>query len=131
MTVVYNTNFTHNANSYLTLAIETAAREVFGAGNVVLADNRSLAPIAASGLHDVLICIDGQRLHESLLRRVRPSFGTLIMWQFEDPFMQEYNLHTHRCSTTSSPTIRPALRPMAARDTICRWRRANACISAR
>ena len=48
MTVIYNSNFTHNPNSYLTLAVLDAAREQFGAENVVLADNRSLAPIAAS-----------------------------------------------------------------------------------
>jgi glycosyltransferase involved in cell wall biosynthesis len=92
MTVVYNTNFTHNPNSYLTLAIHDAAVHLFGATNVVLADNRSLAPIAASGVHDTLICIDGQRLQESLLRRVRPAFRTVIMWLFEDPFMLDYNI---------------------------------------
>ncbi len=92
MTVIYNTNFTHNPNSYLTLAVLDAAKALFGAQNVVLADNRSLAPIAAAGLHDVLICIDGQRLHEALLRRVRRSFRTVILWLFEDPFMLEYNL---------------------------------------
>ena len=92
MTVLYNTNYTHNPNSYLTLAVLDAAREVFGDGNVVLADNRSLAPLAASGAHDVLICLDGQRLHEGLLRRVRHAFGCVALWQFEDPFMLDYNL---------------------------------------
>ena len=92
MTVIYNTNFTHNPNAYLSLAIEDAARRLFGDQNVALADNRSLAAIAALGLHDVLICLDGQRLHEGLLRRVRPAFRTIIMWQFEDPFMLDYNV---------------------------------------
>ncbi len=92
MTVIYNTNFTHNPNSYLTLAILDAAKALFGAQNVVLADNRSLVPLAAAGLHDVLICIDGQRLHEGLLRRVRRSFRTVVLWLFEDPFMLDYNL---------------------------------------
>ncbi len=92
MTVIYNTNFTHNPNSYLTLAVLDAARQLFGDENVVLADNRSLVPIAAAGLHDVLICIDGQRLHEGLLRRVRSSFRTVVMWLFEDPFMLDYNI---------------------------------------
>ena len=91
MTVLYNTNFTHNPNSYLTLAIMDAARQVFGGENVVLADNRTLAPLAAEGLHDVLICLDGQRLHEGLLRRVRHAFPTMVLWLFEDPFMLEYN----------------------------------------
>ena len=91
MTVIYNTNFTHNPNSYLTLAVLDAAKALFGP-QVVLADNRSLVPIAAAGLHDVLICIDGQRLHEALLRRVRRSFRTVVLWLFEDPFMLEYNL---------------------------------------
>ncbi len=92
MTVIYNTNFTHNPNSYLTLAVMDAARQVFGGGDVVLADNRTLAPLAAAGLHDVLICLDGQRLHEGLLRRVRHAFTTMVLWLFEDPFMLEYNL---------------------------------------
>ena len=92
MTVIYNTNFTHNPNSYLTLAVEDAARQLFGGANVVLADNRSLGPVAASGMHDVLICIDGQRLQDGLLRRVRRSFRTVILWLFEDPFMLEYNI---------------------------------------
>ena len=92
MTIIYNTNFTHNPNSYLTLAIVDAARRIFGDDNVVLADNRSLAPLAASGTHEVLICIDGQRLHEGLIRRVRRSFRTVVMWLFEDPFMLDYNI---------------------------------------
>ena len=92
MTVIYNTNFTHNPNSYLTLAVLDAAKQLFGDDNVVLADNRSLVPIAASGKHDVLICIDGQRLQEGLLRRVRRSFRTVILWLFEDPFMLDYNI---------------------------------------
>ena len=91
MTVIYNTNFTHNPNSYLTLAVMDAARQVFGT-DVVLADNRTLAPLAAAGLHDVLICLDGQRLHEGLLRRVRHAFPTMVLWLFEDPFMLQYNL---------------------------------------
>ncbi|WP_428377418.1 glycosyltransferase family protein [Lichenicoccus sp.] len=92
MTVIYNTNFTHNPNAYLTLAVMDAARQVFGNTDVVLADNRTLAPLAAGGLHDVLICLDGQRLHEGLLRRVRHAFPTMILWLFEDPFMLDYNL---------------------------------------
>ncbi len=92
MTVLYNTNFTHNPNSYLTLAVLDAAREVFGDGNVVLADNRSLAPLAASGAHDILVCLDGQRLHEGLLRRVRRAFRCMVLWLFEDPFMLDYNI---------------------------------------
>ncbi len=92
MTVIYNTNFTHNPNSYLTLAVLDAARQTFGDASVVLADNRTLVPLAAGGTHDVLICIDGQRLHEGLLRRVRHAFRTMVLWLFEDPFMLDYNI---------------------------------------
>jgi len=92
MTVIYNTNFTHNPNSYLTLAVLDAARQLFGAENVELADNRSLAPIAARGEHELLICLDGQRLHQGLLRRVRRSFRSMALWLFEDPFMLDYNV---------------------------------------
>lgn len=92
MTVLYNTNFTHNANSYLTLAIEDAARSLFGADNVVLADNRSLLSLAASGRHDTLICIDGQRLSLGMIQRARLAFKTQILWVFEDPFMTNYNV---------------------------------------
>ena len=92
MTVLYNTNFTHNPNSYLTLGVLDAARELFGDSNVVLADNRSLVPLAACGAHEVLICLDGQRLHEALLRRVRHAFRCMVLWLFEDPFMLDYNI---------------------------------------
>nr|WP_294915279.1 glycosyltransferase [uncultured Neokomagataea sp.] len=92
MAVIYNTNFTHNPNSYLTLAIERAAKSLFGRDDVVVADNMSLAGIAASGTHDVLICIDAQRIHLPLLRRIRPAFKTMILWTFEDPFMRDFNV---------------------------------------
>ncbi len=92
MTILYNTNFTHNANAYLSLAVQRAAEEVFGADNVVLADNRTLAELAAAGEHATLICLDGQRLHRGLLERVRPAFQTAALWLFEDPFMLDYNL---------------------------------------
>ena len=95
MTILYNTNYTHNANSYLTIAVHRAAEALFGADNVVLADNRTLGELAAAGEHATLICIDGQRLHRQLLERVRPAFQTMVLWLFEDPFMLEYNLgHT-------------------------------------
>ncbi|GBR52892.1 glycosyltransferase [Neokomagataea thailandica NBRC 106555] len=92
MAVIYNTNFTHNPNSYLTLAIERSAKTLFGNDDVVVADNMSLAGIAASGEHDVLICIDAQRIHLPLLRRIRPAFQTMILWTFEDPFMRDFNV---------------------------------------
>lgn len=92
MAVIYNTNFTHNPNSYLTLAIERAAKSLFGRDDVVVADNMTLAGIAASGAHDVLICIDAQRIHLPLLRRIRPAFKTMILWTFEDPFMRDFNV---------------------------------------
>lgn len=63
MAVIYNTNYTHNPNSYLTLAVERAARALFGHDQIILADNMSLAAAAASGEHDTLICIDGQRIN--------------------------------------------------------------------
>ncbi|MEE8660199.1 Glycosyltransferase [Acetobacteraceae bacterium EV16G] len=93
MTVIYNTNFTHNPNSYLTLCVERAAQAVFGHDNVVVAENMSLAEIAASGEHDTLICLDAQRLNLPLIRRVRTSFKTLILWTFEDPFMLDFNVN--------------------------------------
>ena len=92
MTILYNTNYTHNANAYLTLAVERAAKAVFGADNVVLADNRNLVELAASGAHATLICLDGQRLRRPLLERVRPALQTMVLWLFEDPFMLDYNL---------------------------------------
>ncbi|TPW34179.1 glycosyltransferase family protein [Oecophyllibacter saccharovorans] len=92
MAVIYNTNYTHNPNAYLTLAIVRAAEEVFGQGNVVLADNMTLASLAASGEHDTLICIDGQRMNVPLMRRVRPAFKSMILWTFEDPFMKDFNV---------------------------------------
>lgn len=92
MAVIYNTNYTHNPNSYLTLAVERAARAIFGADQIVLADNMSLAAAAASGEHDTLICIDGQRINTQLMRRIRPAFRTMILWTFEDPFMRDFNV---------------------------------------
>lgn len=92
MAVVYNTNYTHNPNAYLTLAIQRAAETVFGEQNVVLADNMTLAGLAASGEHDTLICVDGQRMNLPLMRRVRPAFKTMILWTFEDPFMKDFNV---------------------------------------
>jgi glycosyltransferase involved in cell wall biosynthesis len=91
VTVLYNTNYTHNPNAYLTLAIQRAAEALFGGDNVVLADNRTLVSLAAAGEHATLICIDGQRLNRKLIERVRPSFRTMVLWLFEDPFMLEYN----------------------------------------
>lgn len=91
MAVIYNTNYTHNPNAYLTLAIQRAAEALFGKENIVLADNMSLGEAAASGEHDTLLCIDGQRLNQALIRRIRPAFKTLILWTFEDPFMGELN----------------------------------------
>ncbi|QDH16621.1 glycosyltransferase [Swingsia samuiensis] len=92
MAVIYNTNYTHNPNSYLTLAIERAARSLFGHDQVVVADNMSLGGIAASGEHDVLICLDAQRINLALIKRVRPAFKTMILWTFEDPFMRDFNV---------------------------------------
>ncbi|MXV43733.1 glycosyltransferase [Saccharibacter sp. 17.LH.SD] len=92
MAVIYNTNYTHNPNSYLTLAIKQAAELLFGKDNVVVADNMSLGGLAASGEHDTFLCIDGQRLNTALMRRVRPAFRTMILWTFEDPFMKDFNV---------------------------------------
>ena len=92
MAIIYNTNYTHNPNAYLTLAIERAARALFGADQVFLADNQTLALAAASGEHDTLICIDGQRINTQLIRRIRPAFKTMILWTFEDPFMLDFNV---------------------------------------
>ncbi|GBQ86148.1 glycosyltransferase family protein [Gluconobacter albidus] len=92
MAVIYNTNYTHNPNSYLTLAVQRAAQALFGKDNVTVADNMSLAGIAASGEHDVLICLDAQRINLPLIRRVRPAFKTMILWTFEDPFMRDFNV---------------------------------------
>ena len=92
MAVIYNTNYTHNPNYYLTLAFERAAKTVLGDQNVVVADNMTLAELAAQGEHDVLICIDGQRINMELMRRVRPAFKTMIFWAFEDPFMVSFNV---------------------------------------
>lgn len=92
MAVIYNTNYTHNPNSYLTLGVERAARQIFGHDQIDVADNMSLAGMAASGRHDTLICIDGQRINLQLIKRVRPAFKTLILWTFEDPFMRDFNV---------------------------------------
>ncbi len=91
MAIIYNTNYTHNPNYYLTLAFERAAKTVLGDENVVVADNMTLAGLAAAGEHDVLICIDGQRINMELMRRVRPAFKIMIFWAFEDPFMVTFN----------------------------------------
>lgn len=92
MAIIYNTNYTHNPNAYLTLAIARAAQDVLGKENVVVADNRSLGELAAKGEHETLICIDGQRINIPLLQRVRPAFKKMILWTFEDPFMKEFNV---------------------------------------
>lgn len=92
MAVIYNTNYTHNPNYYLTLAFERAARKLLGDDNIVVADNMTLAGLAASGEHDVLICIDGQRINVELMKRIRPAFKTMIFWAFEDPFMLDFNI---------------------------------------
>ncbi len=91
MTVLYNTNYTHNPNAYLTLAVQRAAEALFGGDNVVLADNRTLVTLAAGGEHATLICLDGQRLNRRLIERIRPAFRTMVLWLFEDPFMLDYN----------------------------------------
>ena len=91
MTIIYNTNFTHNPNAYLTFGVQRAAEALFGRDNVVVADNRDLVELAGGGEHDVLICLDGQRLSRPLLERVRPAIATTILWLFEDPFMLDYN----------------------------------------
>jgi DUF based on E. rectale Gene description (DUF3880) len=92
MIVIYNSNYIGNRNSYLTYAVAEAAREVFGRKDVVIADNRSLVPLAATGFYEFLVCVDGQRLYEPLLRRARPSFSVAALWAFEDPFMLDYNV---------------------------------------
>ncbi|QNT78254.1 glycosyltransferase [Entomobacter blattae] len=92
MAIIYNTNYTHNSNSYLTLAIERSAKQLWGSENIVVADDMSLMAIAATGEHDVLICIDGQRIDIEQIRRLRPSFKTMIFWAFEDPFMLDINV---------------------------------------
>ncbi|CAI3946049.1 glycosyltransferase [Commensalibacter communis] len=93
MAVIYNTNYTHNSNSYLTLAVARAAKELWGDENVVVADNMNLLSIAATHEHEVLICIDGQRTDFELIKRLRPCFKTMIFWAFEDPFMLDFNVH--------------------------------------
>lgn len=93
MAVIYNTNYTHNSNSYLTLAVARAAKELWGEENVVVADNMTLLSIAATHEHEVLICIDGQRTDFELMKRLRPCFKTMIFWAFEDPFMLDFNVH--------------------------------------
>ena len=126
MTILYNTNFTHNPNAYLTLAIQRAAQAVFGVANVVLADNRTLAELAATGEHATLICLDGQRLHRPLLERVRPAFETMVLWLFEDPFMLDYNLEHAALFDfvfTNDPSCAPRYRnghylPLAASEVL-------------
>lgn len=90
MIILYNTNFTHNPNAYLTLGVHAALKRLVG-DKVVLADNRTLLPLAATGKFDTLICIDGQRLNKSLIRHARGAFQRCILWLFEDPFMSDYN----------------------------------------
>ncbi len=92
MILLYNTNATHNPNAYLTLAIEDALRLLVGAHNVMRVDERTLAPAAAAGTHELLLCIDGQRLQAGLIARVKPAFRKVVLWVFEDPFMLDYNL---------------------------------------
>ncbi|MGO2959186.1 MAG: glycosyltransferase [Acetobacter sp.] len=91
MAIIYNTNYTHNPNSYLTLAVERAARAILGDDQVVVADNHDLGELAAKGEHQTLICIDAQRINVPLLQRMRPAFKTMILWTFEDPFMKDFN----------------------------------------
>ena len=67
-------------------------RRLVGGTGVVRVDTRTLAPAAATGEHDLLICIDGQRLDAGLIARVRPAFRRVVLWVFEDPFMLDYNL---------------------------------------
>lgn len=92
MLLIYNSNFIHNSNSYLTLAIERAAKRVFGAEVVEIGDNRTLAKMAASGKFSILICIDGQRLDSALISRVKSAFTKTVLWVFEDPFMISHHL---------------------------------------
>ncbi|MDI2089813.1 glycosyltransferase [Commensalibacter oyaizuii] len=93
MAVIYNTNYTHNSNSYLTLAVGRAAKELWGDENVIVADNMNLLSVAATYEHEVLICIDGQRTDFELMKRLRPCFKTMIFWAFEDPFMLDFNIN--------------------------------------
>ena len=92
MAVIYNTNYTHNSNSYLTLAVFWAAKKLWGEDNVVVVDNMDILSVAASGEHEVIICIDGQRTDYELMKRLRPCFKTMIFWAFEDPFMLDFNV---------------------------------------
>lgn len=92
MAVIYNTNYTHNSNSYLTLAVFWAAKKLWGEDNVVVVDNMDILSVAASGEHEVIICIDGQRTDYELMKRLRPCFKTMIFWAFEDPFMLDFNI---------------------------------------
>ncbi len=92
MILLYNTNDTRNPNAYLGLAVEDALRALVGAEGVMRVDTRMLAPAAATAEHDLLICIDGQRLDAGLIARVRPAFRRIVLWAFEDPFMLDYNL---------------------------------------
>ncbi|OUI93133.1 glycosyl transferase [Acetobacter indonesiensis] len=91
MAIIYNTNYTHNPNAYLTLGVERAAKALLGDDQVVVADNHDLGALAAAGEHSTLICIDGQRINIPLLQRMRPAFKTMILWTFEDPFMKDFN----------------------------------------
>jgi len=54
MAVIYNTNYTHNSNSYLTLAVARSAKKLWGEENVVVADNMNLLEVAATHEHEVL-----------------------------------------------------------------------------
>lgn len=92
MILLYNTNSTLNPNAYLTIAVEDALRTLVGAENVLRVDERTLAPAAATGAYELLICIDGQRLNAGLIARVKPALRKTVLWVFEDPFMLDYNL---------------------------------------
>ncbi len=92
MILLYNTNATRNPNAYLTLAVEAALRSLVGAEGVRRVDERTLAREAASRVHALLLCIDGQRLNAGLIARVKPAFRRVVLWAFEDPFMLDYNL---------------------------------------
>jgi len=113
VTILYNTNYVANPNAYITLAVADAARSLWGADRVLLADNRTLLPAATSGEHDTLICIDGQRMNRGLIQRARASFRTTILWLFEDPFMLDYNVESAELFDyvfTNDPSCVPAYR---------------------
>lgn len=92
MILLYNTNSSHNPNSYLTLAIEEAMRRLLPGEDVHRVDERRLLAELAAGTCRMLLCLDGQRLNAGLLARARPAVGRLVLWVFEDPFMLDHHL---------------------------------------